>query len=84
MFLNNEGYIHNTVNHQKWLIDPDTNKCQYPNHKIFVENTKKRIYNYKIIVNCISLLLPRQVKEEWRRSLHPNNHANMIYNYIFI
>ena len=61
-------YIHSTVNHQKWFIDPDTN-ANTQTIECLWKIVKKR---YEIRVNGASPLLPRQLKEEWWRSLHPN------------
>jgi transposase-like protein len=66
--LNNEGYIHNTVNHQKWFIDLETN-ANTQTIECLWKIVKKR---YEIRVNGASPLLHRQLKEEWWRSLHPN------------
>ncbi|KAE9539976.1 hypothetical protein AGLY_005228 [Aphis glycines] len=59
--LNNEGYMHSTVNHQKWFIDPDTNANNQTIECVW-KIVKKR---YEIRVNGASPLLPRQLKEEW-------------------
>jgi len=65
--LNNEWYIQNSVNHQKWFINADINA----NTQIIECLWKILKKLYKIRVNDASSLLPSQLKEEWWRSLQP-------------
>lgn len=67
LLLKYERYIHNVVNSQLLFNCPDKNAGNSISYHWKI--IKKR---YEIKVNETSHVLPRQLKEEWWRSLHPN------------
>ncbi|KAL4127261.1 hypothetical protein QTP88_011440 [Uroleucon formosanum] len=59
--INNKGYIHNSVNHQKWIIDPDTN-ANTQTMECLLKILKKR---YEIRLTK-TIEIPAEILEEAR------------------